>query len=342
MANWRTVLAFLVLLGLVACARPDDDSRVAPSQEKKSADFPRAKPRPANSSSPFPPGATAAGASRDEKATPDSIDSKEPERSAASTIAADGQATGTGAGGLHSGQQKAPASIPKARARPEPPSQAELSQHLAEPQTVPAGEVDIAQPVATAEAIDPTDPSAAEIGVNEPATAASLEPRAGASTPADDDAVADTDSPAAGAERRRPADKSLNCDVIELMGEAIGRWRLRGDERILATDKAIDDVLRITGGVRNEKFVFSGRVYGMLIYQIEEDHTEEGFGAYAWSACRILRGQIGIVPADDASQKRLDESLSFCERRWQASRQLNACIWKRMHKIVREQVSRSG
>jgi hypothetical protein len=165
---------------------------------------------------------------------------------------------------------------------------------------------------------------------------------ASAGAVADDARDPGNDSPSAKRKRARLEDRTLNCDVIELIGRAVGRWRLRGDERKQATDKAIDDVVRMTGEVRSEKFVFSGRVYGMLIYQIGKDHTPEGYGAYAQSACLILRGQKGIVPADDASQKRLDESLTICEAGSNGTGELNLCILERMERIVREQDTRSG
>lgn len=68
-------------------------------------------------------------------------------------------------------------------------------------------------------------------------------------------------------------ERSLDCDVIELMGKFIGQRHIRGEPRKEATDKAIEDVLRLTGGMRDERFVFSGRVYGMLIYRLERSHS---------------------------------------------------------------------
>jgi hypothetical protein len=88
--------------------------------------------------------------------------------------------------------------------------------------------------------------------------------------------------------------------------------------------------------VRDKRFVFSGRVYGMLIYQLTADHSEAGFGAYAHSACLILRGGKGIVPADDVSKKQLDESLANCEAASEDAETLNACIATRMEEIVRQ------
>jgi hypothetical protein len=120
------------------------------------------------------------------------------------------------------------------------------------------------------------------------------------------------------------------------MGKAIGRRRLNGEERKAAVDGAIDDVLRRTGGMRDKRFVFSGRVYGMLIYQLTPEHSDEGFGAYAHSACQILRGGKGIVPADETSKARLDESLSICEAGSRGPDALKACISVRMEEIVRK------
>lgn len=138
------------------------------------------------------------------------------------------------------------------------------------------------------------------------------------------------------------ADRSLQCDVVRLMGGAIGRWRLRGEERKPATDKAIDEVVRDTGNVRDKRFVFSGRVYGMLIYQLTQDHTAEGFGAYAQAACLVLRGGKGIVPADEASEEKLDQALRTCESTSRGAAGLDACISERMERIVRERSRRSG
>ena len=137
-------------------------------------------------------------------------------------------------------------------------------------------------------------------------------------------------------------ERSLDCDVVELMGKAIGRWRIRDEARKSATDKAITEVLRQTGGVRDNRFVFSGRVYGMLIYQLTPDHTAEGFGAYAHSACLVLRGGKGIVPADDTSDTLLDQALTVCESGRRASGELNACISRRMENIVRQRGTLSG
>jgi hypothetical protein len=137
-------------------------------------------------------------------------------------------------------------------------------------------------------------------------------------------------------------ERSLDCNVIELMGKAIGRWRRQGDPRKSATDKAINEVLQQTGGVRDRRFVFSGRVYGMLIYRLKQDHTVEGFGAYAQSACLILRGGKGIVPADEASESRLDQALTACESGMRALGELNACISGRMEEIVRDRGAWTG
>ena len=135
-------------------------------------------------------------------------------------------------------------------------------------------------------------------------------------------------------------ERSLKCDVIELMGQAIGRGRIRGEPRKPAVDKAIDEVVKETGAVRDKRFVFSGRVYGMLIYQLEREHTVDGFGAYARSACLILRGGKGIVPADEASDKRLNQVLSLCESGSRSPGELNACISERMEEIVRQHRAR--
>lgn len=137
-------------------------------------------------------------------------------------------------------------------------------------------------------------------------------------------------------------DRSLDCNVIELMGKAIGRWRRQGDSRKPATDKAINEVLQQTGGVRDRRFVFGGRVYGMLIYRLKQDHTVEGFGAYAQSACLILRGGKGIVPADEASESLLDQALTACESGMRAPGELNACISGRMEEIIRDRGAWSG
>ena len=131
-------------------------------------------------------------------------------------------------------------------------------------------------------------------------------------------------------------ERSLKCDVIELMGQAIGSGRIRGEPRKAAVDTAIDEVVRQTGAVRDKRFVFSGRVYGMLIYQLEQEHTVDGFGAYARSACLVLRGGKGIVPADEASDKRLNHALSICESSSRTPGELNACISERMEEIVRQ------
>jgi hypothetical protein len=88
--------------------------------------------------------------------------------------------------------------------------------------------------------------------------------------------------------------------------------------------------------MRDKRFVFSGRVYGMLIYQLTPEHSDEGFGAYAHSACQILRGGKGIVPADETSKARLDESLSICEAGSRGPDALKACISVRMEEIVRK------
>ena len=130
-------------------------------------------------------------------------------------------------------------------------------------------------------------------------------------------------------------ERSLNCDVIEIMGKAIGRRRSQGEKQKSATDAAIDEVIRQTGEERDNRFVFSGRVYGMLIYNLEKDHTADGFGAYAYSACMILRGGKALfIPADKASVARLDQSLKSCESGSLSANVLNACIFKRMEEVV--------
>lgn len=134
-------------------------------------------------------------------------------------------------------------------------------------------------------------------------------------------------------------ERSLDCDVIELMGKFIGQRHIRGEPRVEATDKAIDDVLRQTGGERDERFVFSGRVYGMLIYRLERDHSAEGYGAYGRSACRILRGGKGIVPADESSEYQLNQALRTCESGSRTGDELYSCISRRMEEIVQKRGS---
>jgi len=137
-------------------------------------------------------------------------------------------------------------------------------------------------------------------------------------------------------------DRSLRCDVVELLGRSIGQWRLRGEEQKSAADKAIDEIVRATGGERDRRFVFGGRVYGMLIYELKKDHTSEGFGAYAHAACLILRGHRGLIPADDTSAAQLDQALRSCESGAPETDELNDCISKRMEQIVRERGRPSG
>ena len=134
-------------------------------------------------------------------------------------------------------------------------------------------------------------------------------------------------------------ERSLDCDVIELMGKFIGQRHIRGEPRVEATDKAIDDVLRQTGGERDERFVFSGRVYGMLIYRLARDHSAEGYGVYARSACRILRGGKGIVPADESSEYQLNQALRTCESGSRTGDELYSCISRRMEEIVQKRGS---
>lgn len=131
-------------------------------------------------------------------------------------------------------------------------------------------------------------------------------------------------------------ERSLNCDVIELMGKYIGQRHIRGEPRVEATDRAIDDVLRQTGGERDDRFVFSGRVYGMLIYRLERNHSVEGYSAYARSACQILRGGKGIVPADKNSEYQLNEALRICESGFRKGDELYSCISRRMEKVVQK------
>ena len=134
-------------------------------------------------------------------------------------------------------------------------------------------------------------------------------------------------------------ERSLDCDVIEQMGKFIGQRHIRGEPRVEATDKAIDDVLRQTGGERDERFVFSGRVYGMLIYRLARDHSAEGYGVYARSACRILRGGKGIVPADESSEYQLNQALRTCESGSRTGDELYSCVSRRMEEIVRKRDS---
>ncbi|MEN8196443.1 MAG: hypothetical protein ABFS30_07985 [Pseudomonadota bacterium] len=134
-------------------------------------------------------------------------------------------------------------------------------------------------------------------------------------------------------------ERSLDCDVIELMGKFIGRRHIRGEPRVEAIDKAIDDVLRQTGGARDERFVFSGRVYGMLIYRLARDHSAEGYSVYARSACQILRGGKGIVPADESSEYQLNKALRTCESGSRTGDELYSCISRRMEEIVQKRGS---
>lgn len=129
-------------------------------------------------------------------------------------------------------------------------------------------------------------------------------------------------------------DRSLQCDVVELLGRSIGQWRLRGEAQKSAANKAIDEVVRATGGERDRRFAFGGRVYGMLIYELKQDHTSDGFGAYAHAACLILRGHRGLIPADDTSAAQLDQALRSCESGAPEADELNDCISKRMEQIV--------
>lgn len=278
-----------------------------------------------------------------------------PEKAGQANPANAGERAGTASG---DGSAKATAlrTMPVARPRPEPP---------ARPARLAASKADSSAPSVSREALakaQPDSDAAAEIAV----AGEEVAPTAPADG-SDSDESGDTDDalPSAGEAgeplaleqddggtpdsgeafarpKRRLEDRSLNCDVVELMGQAIGRWRLQGDERKPATDKAIDDVVRLTGAEKDEKFVFSGRVYGMLIYQIEPDHTVEGFGAYAQAACLILRGKEGIVPADDASQKRLDQSLSACEADAGVAADLTGCVYERMKLLVQEVDRRGG
>lgn len=134
-------------------------------------------------------------------------------------------------------------------------------------------------------------------------------------------------------------ERSLDCDVIELMGKFIGQRHIRGEPRVEATDKAIDDVLRQTGGARDDRFVFSGRVYGMLIYRLARDHSAEGYSVYARSACQILRGGKGIVPADESSEYQLNQALRTCESGSRTRDELYSCISRRMGEVVQKRGS---
>ena len=138
-------------------------------------------------------------------------------------------------------------------------------------------------------------------------------------------------------------ERSVNCDVIEIMGKAIGRRRSLGEGQKTATNEAIDEVIRQTGEVRDNRFVFSGRVYGMLIYNLRKDHTADGFGAYAFSACLILRGGKAVfIPADKASVTRLEQALKTCESGSPSDDKLKACISESMEDVVRQRGAWSG
>ncbi len=249
---------------------------------------------------------------------------------------------------------------PPAKPRPTTPAPAAVAPPAAPPvaqdaasngtggngETAPtsADEPDAVAIAMTAPVDEPDGPDADAIAepMDEPGQMAMLEP-----DDRDAPAGAGTFGTAAGVmEPPKPApppsfeERSLKCDVIELMGQAIGRGRIRGEPRKPAVDKAIDEVVRQTGAVRDKRFVFSGRVYGMLIYQLEQEHTVDGFGAYALSACLILRGGKGIVPADEASDKLLNQALSICESGSRSPGELNACISERMEEIVRQRRAR--
>lgn len=239
-----------------------------------------------------------------------------------------GQALKTPTSGAAKGQGKEDELAASTATSPEPAKPAPPAPDA----TVPPGN---AEPVAG-------DVAAAPLATGTEASPQAQQPAAQAEASADSataetaSATPDQAEPPAPPGKSSFEEDSLDCDVIELMGRAIGRRRLAGEASKPAIDGAIDDVLRQTGGVRDKRFVFSGRVYGMLIYQLKADHSEAGFGAYAHSACMILRGRKGIVPADDVSKSQLDESLAGCEAHSADPEALDGCIATRMEAIVRQ------
>jgi len=328
MSSNRSVLTILLLMAVAGCAGvgdPGESARVA----TEAAGSPQAEsktPAPGTGAAPAgtggdsgkiaagTPASPAAGAAAP-KAAPQSVPSPAPAGAATQQKAAAPKA--------------APAPAPAA-ASPAATKAAPASEPAAKPPVAPAAP-------ATAEASLPAqsldgDPTAGELD--------RLAERSKEVPEANGDAA---EGEGTQPERRESdyADRSLQCDVVLLMGREIGRRRRDGDERKTATNKAIDDVVRATGSERDKRFVFSGRVYGMLIYQLKQDHTPDGFGAYAHAACLILRGRKGIVPADEASEALLDQAVSNCESRSRGQDDLNACIAERVEQIVLERGRRS-
>jgi hypothetical protein len=142
--------------------------------------------------------------------------------------------------------------------------------------------------------------------------------------------------------KNRPEDRFLKCDVAQLLGRSIGRWRLQGEAFKSATDKAADEVAREIGTVADDRFRFKARVYTNLIYGLKPEHRPEGFAAYAHAACQILTARKGLIPADESSQDMLDKALGRCESGSRDEDDLKACISERMEEIVRERGRRTG
>lgn len=125
-----------------------------------------------------------------------------------------------------------------------------------------------------------------------------------------------------------------DCPVIRRLGEHIGAGRSRGEAEKVAIRSGVDRLAAEQGTERDERTMFTGRVYGILIYRLDEGHSSRIYGPYAYAVCRVFRETNRIIPVDSGSERFLNQRLSACQRNAVEPAALEACVVRGVRDVV--------
>lgn len=202
---------------------------------------------------------------------------------------------------------------------------------------VPAGAGGAAQASPAAEV--PATPRAADtdfslLGISGEPSAADLQPsgesRIAALTPR-----AEPDSPGGlDVESLFGGDVMRYCAAMGEMGRDIGEARGRGEKQKGAIADATARAARAYDLPLDKRLSFSGKVYGRLLYRLDDKHSPQVLGAYAEFACLTVRGDKKIVPADQDSERELNEGLRRCQSEAFTADDLRDCVFRRLTPVV--------
>ena len=125
-----------------------------------------------------------------------------------------------------------------------------------------------------------------------------------------------------------------HCALIGNLGAAIGAARRRGKDEADAIAEGVDDIARETGLGREHWLVFSGRVYGGVVFRLQSSFETRTYGAYAEFACRTLKGRQKTIPADAESARLLDAGVARCEIAGGGRDEILACLDETLNPVI--------